>query len=48
MQIAHSAVLNLKGGAQEIDSNFNAQVTMPLMALTSFLYHMTFWPLYGS
>ena len=47
VQIAHSVVLYLQGGAQEIDSNFNAQVTMPLTALTSFLYHMTLWPLYG-
>ena len=47
VQIAHSAVLYLQGGAQEIDSNFSAQVTMPLTAPTSFLYHMTLWPLYG-
>ena len=47
MQIAHSVLLYLQGGAQEVDSNFNAQSAIPLTALTSLLYRKTLWPLCG-
>lgn len=46
VQVAHSAMVYLEGGAHTIDSNFNALVTMPITALTSFLYQVFLGPIY--
>ena len=46
VQISHSAMTYLEGGAHTIDSNFNALVTMPITALTSFLYQIFLGPIY--
>ena len=46
-QVGYSAVVYLEGGAHNIDNNFNAMVTMPLTALTSFIYQLFLAPLYG-
>ena len=47
IQVGYSAVAYLEGGAHTIDSNFNALVTMPMTALTSFIYQLFTLPLYG-
>lgn len=46
IQMGHSAVMYLQGGAHEIDSNFNALVTMPLTALTNLANQVALAPLY--
>jgi hypothetical protein len=46
VQVAHSAMVYLEGGAHTIDNNFNALVTMPITALTSFLYQIFLAPIY--
>jgi hypothetical protein len=46
IQMGHSAVMFLQGGAHEIDSNFNALATMPLTALTNFANQVALAPLY--
>ena len=46
LQVGHSAVGFLQGGAHTIDSNFHAMSTMPLTALTSFLHQVFLLPLY--
>lgn len=46
IQMGHSAVMFLQGGAHEIDSNFNALVTMPLTALTNLANQVALAPLY--
>ena len=47
MQVGHSAVSYLQGGAHTIDSNFNAMTTMPMIALTSFLHQVWLAPVYA-
>ena len=47
MQVGHSAVTYLQGGAHTIDSNFNAMSTMPMTALTSFLHQIWLSPVYA-
>ena len=47
VQMGHTAITYLTGGAHQIDSNFNAMATMPLTALTSFLNQVFLFPLYG-
>ena len=46
LQVGHSAVVFLQGGAHTIDSNFHAMSTMPITALTSFLHQVFLLPLY--
>ena len=46
IQMGHSAVMFLQGGAHEIDSNFNALATMPLTALTNMANQVALAPLY--
>jgi len=46
IQMGHSAVMFLQGGAPQIDSNFNALVTMPLTALTNLANQVALAPLY--
>ena len=48
VQIGHSAVVYLQGGAHQINNNFNAMATMTLTALTSFVSQIflgTIYPL---
>jgi hypothetical protein len=47
MQIGHSAITYLQGGAHTIDSNFHAMTTMPMTALTSFLHQVWLSPVYA-
>jgi hypothetical protein len=47
MQVGHSAVTYLQGGAHTIDSNFHAMTTMPMTALTSFLHQVWLSPVYA-
>jgi hypothetical protein len=47
MQVGHSAVTYLQGGAHTIDSNFYAMTTMPMTALTSFLHQIWLSPVYA-
>ena len=46
LQVGHTAVAFLQGGAHTIDSNFHAMATMPLTALTSFMHQVLLMPLY--
>ena len=46
VQFGHAALVYIEGGAHDIDNNFNAMVTMPLTALTSFISQIFFGMLY--
>ena len=46
VQLGHSSVIYLQGGAPDINSNFNALSTMPLTALTGLVNQIFMQPLY--
>ena len=46
LQFGQASLVYLEGGAHAIDSNFNAMVTMPLTALTSFITQIFLGMLY--